>query len=187
MERLWRFVTATLRWYNGRMNRLTVPCCVLAAAAVAGAAHASIDGFKSSATAKPLSALNQAPPAGWRGFKMDNGGRELTFSPDGAGPNSLALVCRHGDMGIEIRAPIAAGSSTTGAIRLTSGGIVRVFFARQAGDGAAEGMVVARAPASDEMLQMFRKTGRIVVGRTSLFARTPGEKSAIEDFFTGCA
>lgn len=90
-------------------------------------------------------------------------------------------------MRIEIRVPTTPGASSSAAIRLTSGGFVRVFFAKQAPEEGADGMVVARAPTNDEMLQMFRKTGRIVAGRTSLFARTPGEKSAIEDFFAGCA
>ena len=91
-------------------------------------------------------------------------------------------------MRIEIRAPSPPGETSSTAIRLVSGGIVRVFFAKQAFTQAdSENVIVARAPASDEMLKMFRKTGRLVAGRTLLFARTPGEKSAIEDFFAGCA
>jgi hypothetical protein len=130
--------------------------------------------------------MSQLPPAGWRGFKTD-GGRELAFSPEGPGPSTLSLSCKEGGMAIEIKAPALPGSMSSAAIRLTSGGFVRVFFARQVIDGDSDGMVVARAPSSDAMLQMFRKTGRIFAGRMSLSARTPGEKSAIEDFFAGCA
>jgi hypothetical protein len=126
------------------------------------------------------------PLAGWRGFKTGDGGYELAYSPEGPGPSALTLSCHAPAPSVEIQAPAVPGTSASAAIRLTSGGFVRVFFAKQAAD-AGDSMIVTHAPVSDEMLQMFRKTGRIVAGRMSLFARTQGEKAAVEDFFAGCA
>lgn len=166
------------------MNRPVAVCCALAVV-LTGTAHASINGFNSPRLKTPR-AMTQPPPAGWRGFKTDGGGLELSFSPEGPGPSALSMSCKMGDMRIEIRAPTPPGETSSAAIRLISGGIVRVFFAKPSFDQEIENVVVARAPTNDEMLKMFRKTGRIVAGRTMLFARTPGEKSAIEDFFAGC-
>lgn len=124
-------------------------------------------------------------PPSWRGFKRE-GERELAFSPEGPGRSALTLSCMDGGAAIEIRAPMTPGTSSA-AIRLSSGGFVRVFFPKQAEDPTGEGLVTARASAKDEMLQAFRKSGRIMSGRTALIAQTPAEKSAIEDFFAGCA
>ena len=156
------------------------------AVVLAGTAHASISGFNSQKLKTPQ-VTSQPPPAGWRGFKTDGGGLELAFSPEGPGSSALSMSCKEGEMRIEIRAPLPPGETSSTAIRLVSGGIVRVFFAKQGFEADSEKMIVARAPTNDEMLKMFRKTGRLVAGRTMLFARTPGEKSAIEDFFAGCA
>jgi hypothetical protein len=168
------------------MIRPVAVCCVLTVV-LAGTAHASINGFKSPRV-KTSQVMSPPPPAGWRGFKTDGGGLELSFSPEGPGQSALSMSCKQGDMRIEIRAPTPPGETSSTAIRLVSGGIVRVFFAKQAfAQTDSENMIVARAPTNDEMLKMFRKTGRLVAGRALLFARTPGEKSAIEDFFAGCA
>jgi hypothetical protein len=167
------------------MNRPAALYCALAIALAGTRADASTSGFNSS-TLKPPTTMSQLAPAGWRGFKTDMG-RELAFSSEGPGPSTLSLSCKEHDMRIEIRAPAVPGATSSAAIRLTSGGFVRVFFAKQVLEEGSDGTVVARAPTNDEMLQMFRKTGRMVAGRTPLLARTPAEKSAIEDFFAACA
>ena len=151
----------------------------LMAADGARAAVSETPSFKSSISP-------QLVPPSWRGFKRDST-RELAFSPEGPGRSTLSLTCAEHASAIEIRAPALPGANASAAIRLTSGGYVRVFFAKQAGDASGDGLVVARASANDEMLQAFRKSGRIMSGRTALVARTPAEKSAIEDFFAGCA
>jgi hypothetical protein len=170
------------------MNRPAL-LCVLAAVAVAvlaraNAADASTTGLelspsKSSSLTKPLQ-------SGWRGFKTEGGGFQLTYSPEGPGPSALTLSCRPPVSTVDIQAPAVPGTSASSAIRLTSGGFVRVFFAKQSLE-TSDATILTHAPVSDEMLQMFRKTGRIVAGRASLFARSQAEKAVVEDFFAGCA
>jgi hypothetical protein len=166
----------------------SVALCVTAAAVLlagAGSASASTTGLELSSP--KTSVLTKSAPAGWRGFKTEGGGFELTYSPEGPGPSILTLSCHNPVQIVEIRAPAVAGTSASAAIRLTSGGFVRVFFAKSTTADPGDSMITTHAPVSDEMLQMFRKTGRIVAGRNSLFARSQGEKAAVEDFFAGCA
>ncbi len=159
---------------------------VPAAALLAGAGFASASTTGLELSSPKTSNALKPPPAGWRGFKTGDGGYELTYSPEGPGTSALTLSCHAPAPTVEIQAPAVPGTSASAAIRLTSGGFVRVFFAKSSPD-AGDAMITTHAPVSDEMLQMFRKTGRIVAGRMSLFARTQGEKAAVEDFFAGCA
>jgi hypothetical protein len=168
------------------MNRPAVLCLIPAAALLAGAGYASATTSGLELSSPKTSSSLKPPPAGWRGFKTGDGGYQLTYSPEGPGPSALTLSCHAPAPTVEIQAPAVPGTSASAAIRLTSGGFVRVFFAKSSSD-VGDSMILTHAPVSDEMLQMFRKTGRIVVGRMSLFARNQGEKTAIEDFFTGCA
>jgi hypothetical protein len=168
------------------MNRLAALCVIPAAAILAGAGVASASTTGLELSSPKTSSLAKPQPSGWRGFKTGDGGYELTYSPEGPGVSALTLSCHTPLPTVEIQAPAVPGTSASAAIRLTSGGFVRVFFAKQTPD-ASDSMIVTHAPVSDEMLQMFRKTGRIVAGRISLFARTQGEKTAVEDFFVGCA
>jgi hypothetical protein len=165
------------------MIRSVLSCLAGAAAvlAVSGAALASTTGLELSPP--KTSTLLKPPQSGWRGFKTEGGGFQLTYSPEGPGPSALTLTCRPPSPTVDIQAPALPGASSSAAIRLTSGGFVRVFFAKSSLD-AGDAMIATHAPVSDEMLQMF---GRIVAGRASLFARTQVEKAVVEGFFAGCA
>lgn len=155
---------------------------ILAAVVLAGpSALAGVTGVDT----KPLAAAAKAPARPqWRMLSLP-GGRELTFSDEAPGRLSLAFVCKPGEPRLQIRAPLG-DTATAPAVRLSTGGFVRVYFARPEYLEGREGLVVATASPQDELLKSFKTTGRIMSGRTAMAAQTPAEKEAIKAFFTAC-
>jgi len=133
--------------------------------------------------AKPTTKAPARPE--WRTINLP-AGRELTFAEPVPGRSGLTFACVPGQSKIEIRAPLIETSSLS-ALRLVSGGYVRVYFSRPADDQDREGQLVVRASAKDELIEAFRTSGRIMSGRVAMVAQTQAEKAAIKNFFAGCA
>jgi hypothetical protein len=154
---------------------------VVLTAGLAASAYAGVTGLDT----KPVTSMARPERPQWRAINLP-AGRELTFASTTPGRTGLTFACRSGDPRIEIRAPMA-NTATTPAVRLVSGGFVRVYFSRPEFEDGREGIVVARASAKDELIDSFRHSGRIMSGRVAMVAQSVAEKEAIKGFFAGCA
>lgn len=127
-------------------------------------------------------------------FYMDEGpSAKLAYGQANSDNVGLMLQCARGSRMVDVSdlmvAPDGRAPSTPSRTLLLTSGTDRATLSAERADGDGATFLVARTRADTGPLANFRRTGRMTVGsdaRAYPIAAKPGERAAIEQFFSAC-